>query len=98
MFLGGYPIHPPISIYFLLIKYQFVKSNFRSINRNDRIQINEIINIQFEEDFIGKIEFKTSTAAILGCSDSRGMRQTFSCLSKVEGMTNLIRLLFGHVK
>ena len=37
-------------------------------------------------------------AIVTGCSDSRGMRQTFSCLSKFGGMTNLIRILFGHVK
>ena len=35
---------------------------------------------------------------IPGCSASRGMRQTFSCLSKLVGTTNLIRFLFGHVK
>ena len=35
---------------------------------------------------------------LLGCSVSRGMQQTFSCLSKLGGTTNLIRLLFGHVK
>ena len=35
---------------------------------------------------------------ILACSDSRGMRKTFSRLSKLEGTTNLIRLLLGHVK
>ena len=35
---------------------------------------------------------------LLGCSDSPGMRQTFSCLSKLGGTTNLIRFLFGHVK
>ena len=34
---------------------------------------------------------------ILGCSGSRGMRQTFSCLSKLGGTTNLMRLFFGHV-
>ena len=34
---------------------------------------------------------------LLGCSDSRGMRQTFSCLSKLEGTTNLIQLLFALV-
>ena len=35
---------------------------------------------------------------LLGCSASRGMRQTFSCLSNLGGATNLIRQLFGHVK
>ena len=35
---------------------------------------------------------------LLGCSATRGMRQTFYCLSKLGGMTHLIRLLFGHVK
>ena len=35
---------------------------------------------------------------LLGCSASRGLRQTFSCLSKLGGTTNLIRPLFGHVK
>ena len=33
---------------------------------------------------------------VLGCSAARGMRQTFSCLSKFEGTTNLIRLLFVY--
>ena len=42
----------------------------------------------------GKLLFPKS----LGCSDSRGMRQKFSCLSKLEGTTNLIRLLFGLIK
>ena len=41
---------------------------------------------------------KTPYSNILGCSASRGMRQTFSCLSKLGRTTNLIRLLFGHVK
>ena len=36
--------------------------------------------------------------ALLGCSASRGLRQAFSCLSKLGGMTNLIWLLFGHIK
>ena len=35
---------------------------------------------------------------ILGCFASRGMRQTFSCLSKLGGTTNLTRFLFGHIK
>ena len=30
---------------------------------------------------------------LLGCSGSRGMRQTFSCLSKLGGTTNLLRLI-----
>ena len=34
----------------------------------------------------------------LGDSVSRGIRQTFSCLSKLGGTTYLIRFLFGHVK
>ena len=38
------------------------------------------------------------TTCLLGCSASRGRRQTFSCLSKLGGTTNLIRLLFGPVK
>ena len=39
----------------------------------------------------------TNIAIILGRFASREMRQTFSRLSKLEGKTNLIRLLFGHV-
>ena len=35
---------------------------------------------------------------LLESSASRGMRQIFSCLSKLGGATNLIRLLFGHFK
>ena len=35
---------------------------------------------------------------LLVCSASRGMRRTFSCLTKLGGTTNLIRLLFGNVK
>ena len=35
---------------------------------------------------------------LLGFSASRLMRQIFSRLSKLGGTTNLIRLLFGHVK
>ena len=35
---------------------------------------------------------------LLGCSASRGVRQTFSRSSKLGGATNLIRQLFGHVK
>ena len=42
--------------------------------------------------------FYLVSVKILGCSDSRGMRQTFSCLSKLGGTNNLIRLLFGRVK
>ena len=39
-----------------------------------------------------------SVSLLLGCSVSRGMRQTFSCFSKLGGTTSLIRLLLGHVK
>ena len=35
---------------------------------------------------------------LLGCSASRGMKQTFSCLSKLGGTTNLTRFLFAHFK
>ena len=48
--------------------------------------------------FLRFILFGSVLDGVLGCSASRGMRQTFSCLSKLEGTTNLIRLLFGHVK
>ena len=43
-----------------------------------------------------RLEFQL--VLLLECSASRGMRQTFSCLSKLEGTTNLTRFLFGHVK
>ena len=56
---------------------------------------NTIENVQKNLNIITDSKIETR---LLGCSASRGMRQTFAGLSKLGGTTNLMRLLFGHVK
>ena len=57
-----------------------------------------IFSFEFCLEFLNYSVLCLLVTGLQGCSASRGMKQTFSCLSKLGGTTNLIRLLFGHVK
>ena len=70
-----------------ILKEYFICFLFKKASYSGFIYKNMIKNV-----------LRDSAELLLGGSASRGMRQTFSCLSKLGGTTNLIRFLFDHVK